>query len=63
VREPLGVTSTANRIDNGSFEEPLEGTWGLYVNTSVGCAATAARDSSEAMDGRASALITITSAG
>lgn len=63
VREPLGVTSTANRIDNGSFEEPLEGAWSLYVNTSVGCAATAARDSSEAMDGRASALITITSAG
>ena len=47
-----------DRIDNGGFETPLEGTWGLSLNTSFGAAATLARDTSDAAEGSASARIT-----
>ncbi|MBI4873540.1 MAG: carbohydrate binding domain-containing protein [Acidobacteria bacterium] len=52
-----------DRIDNGGFEMPLEGSWGLSLNTTQGAAATLARDATEAAEGTASARITITNAG
>jgi len=55
---PLGTASTVNLIDNGSFEASLEATWGLSVNT--GASAALARDTTDAVDGAASARITVT---
>jgi len=63
TREPAGAPSTASLVENGSFEAPLAGTWTLWVNTSAGAAATLTRDTAQAADGSASALITVASPG
>jgi len=61
TRVPLGAAPAANLVENGSFEQPLEGTWALWVNTAAGAAATLIRDSTQAAEGASSALITVTS--
>ncbi len=58
VREPAAV-SQVSRIDNGGFEQPLEGTWRLTVNTSQGAAAAMARDTARAAEGGACARISV----
>jgi hypothetical protein len=57
-----GFTQT-NRIVNGGFEGPLEGTWALSISGGAGAAASVARDTGEAAEGAASARITVTNAG
>ncbi len=60
VRVPLGEASSRNLIENGGFEQPLEGTWALWVNTAAGAAATVTRETAGAVEGAACALIGIT---
>ena len=46
VRLPAGSGSTANLIENGGFEAPLQGTWDFWVNTGAGAQATVTREAS-----------------
>ncbi|MGC8792138.1 MAG: LamG-like jellyroll fold domain-containing protein [Bryobacteraceae bacterium] len=62
-RIPVEGFESRNQIINGGFEEPLEGSWRLTLNSAVGAAATLSRDTSEAAVGAASARITITGPG
>ncbi len=52
-----------DRIVNGGFEQPLEGSWVLSVSAAAGAAATLARDTNSAAEGSASARITVSNAG
>ena len=63
ARIPFGDADRRNRVTNGDFEQPLEGTWELWVNTEAGASATAWRDTTAAASGAASAKIEIASAG
>ena len=58
-----GTVDSVNLVANGSFEEPFSNTWGLWVDTSAGCAATATQDRGAPTSGSASALIAITALG
>ena len=59
AREPAPAVSQVNRVDNGAFEQPLEGTWRLTLNTSQGAAASTMRDTAQAAEGAACARISI----
>ena len=50
-------------IQNGGFENPFMGEWGLYVNTNNGVAATLDRSTSVVHDGNYSAHISVTASG
>ena len=52
-----------DRIDNGGFEAPLEGTWNLTLNAGFGAAAALSRDNSQAAAGSWSARINVDAAG
>ncbi|MCP4548602.1 MAG: hypothetical protein GY835_19270 [bacterium] len=56
---PVGEVSEENLVDNGDFEEPLDGTWRLWVATEEGCAASVSRDTTVAARGLASARIDV----
>ena len=62
-RVELGTTPTTNLIDNGSFEQPLEGTWSSWVNETVGAAATVQVDTADKKDGSSSVRVDVTNAG
>lgn len=62
-RIPIGTPSTTNLVTNGGFEEPLEGSWSLWVKEDAGAVAEVARDTVEFKEGAASARIDVTSAG
>jgi hypothetical protein len=57
-RVAMGTVSTANMLDNGSFESPLSGTWYLVLDSAV--KASVAQDPSTHEEGSASAHIAIT---
>lgn len=63
ARVDLGTTSTANSIDNGSFEQPLAGTWSNWTDTTTGAAALVEVDTADAKDGTSSLRVTVTNAG
>lgn len=50
-------------IQNGGFENPFMGEWGLYVNPSDGVAATLDRSTTVVHDGNYSAHISVTASG
>jgi hypothetical protein len=55
--------SQTDWLENGSFEQPLEGTWVLTVSGASGAAASLSRDAETAAEGRASAKILVTNSG
>ena len=52
-----------NWIDNGGFEDPSNMQWSIWANDAAGAAATVERDTINAVEGAASAHITVTDAG
>lgn len=59
-----GVPGIQNElIQNGGFENPFMGEWGLYVNTSNGVAATLDRSTTVVHDGNYSAHMSVTASG
>jgi hypothetical protein len=63
ARVDLGTTPTTNLVDNGSFEQPLSGTWSSWVNDTAGAAAIIAIDPATGKQGAASLLADVTNAG
>lgn len=61
VQGVAGVQSEL--IQNGGFENPFMGEWGLYVNASDGVAATLDRSTTVVHDGNYSAHISVTAPG
>jgi hypothetical protein len=59
-RVNLGFDPGPNLVANGSFEEPLDGTWDLWANGGAGCQADVVRDTQDAVDGAASARVVVT---
>lgn len=61
-RVPVEGLQQTDRIVNGGFEQPLDGTWLLSVNSASGASATLTRDTAAA-EGSASARISISNSG
>ncbi len=59
-RVALDAAPAVNQIDNGGFVTSLTGTWDLQITTGGGAAATVTRDTTDTVEGSASARITIT---
>jgi hypothetical protein len=62
-RVTLGSTDPTDRMINGGFEDPLDGTWGHWANATAGAVATFAQDTTVAAEGSTSARVDVTDAG
>ncbi len=63
VRIPAHDFRSAEHIVNGTFDEPLEGTWQLWANAAAGAVASMTRAAGEGDGGGASARISVSAAG
>jgi hypothetical protein len=62
-RAPVEGFTQTDRLVNGGFEQPLEGTWVLAISATAGASATVWRDTSTAAEGAASARVLVSNAG
>lgn len=63
ARIPIDIGPNPNLMTDGGFESALSPNWGMWVNTSAGCAATVVRDTTDKAVGSASAHINVTNTG
>jgi hypothetical protein len=59
-RVDLDFDPGPNRIENGSFEDPITDPWNFWANPDTGCQASVWRDTADAAVGTASARIVVT---
>ncbi len=59
-RVDMGGPPPENRVENGSFEQPIALPWSFWANAGAGCLAAVSRDTGDAAVGVASARIVIT---
>jgi hypothetical protein len=57
---PMGSPAEVT-VENGGFESPISPSWNLWSNTGAGCSATVSRDTSDTVEGTASARVDVAS--